>query len=94
MKPWIWDTPYEIPGGNNTDNYPLVKQWPDPVSKPIQIPDNECDCNNDISIDFPTICGILERLFRFIPSISPFPVPLMCWVIIFIAEILGCQNIP
>ncbi len=29
----IWDTPYEIPSGNSTDRYPLIKQWPDPVSK-------------------------------------------------------------
>ncbi len=24
----IWDTPYEINGGNNKDNYPLINQWP------------------------------------------------------------------
>jgi parallel beta-helix repeat protein len=31
----IWDTPYDIPGGDfyNKDFYPLLKQWPDPVSK-------------------------------------------------------------
>jgi hypothetical protein len=23
----IWDTPYEISGGNSTDRYPLIKQW-------------------------------------------------------------------
>jgi parallel beta-helix repeat protein len=31
-KPWMWDTPYEISGGNNTDNCPLVKEWPNSVS--------------------------------------------------------------
>jgi parallel beta-helix repeat protein len=31
-KPWMWDTPYEIPGENNTDNCPLVKEWPNSVS--------------------------------------------------------------
>ncbi|UCF50003.1 MAG: right-handed parallel beta-helix repeat-containing protein [Thermoplasmatales archaeon] len=24
----IWDTPYEIDGGQNKDNYPLINQWP------------------------------------------------------------------
>ncbi len=33
----IWDTPYEMPGeGNNKDMCPLIKEWPDPVSKPSQ----------------------------------------------------------
>jgi parallel beta-helix repeat protein len=31
-KPWMWDTPYEIPGGDNLDNCPLVKEWPNSVS--------------------------------------------------------------
>ena len=26
----IWDTPYEIEGGDNKDTCPLLKQWPDP----------------------------------------------------------------
>jgi parallel beta-helix repeat protein len=29
----IWNTPYEIPGGENKDMFPLIKQWPDAVSK-------------------------------------------------------------
>ena len=29
----IWDTPYEIPGGDNKDRYPLIKQWPNTLSK-------------------------------------------------------------
>jgi parallel beta-helix repeat protein len=32
FKPWMWDTPYEISGGDNQDNCPLVKQWPNSVS--------------------------------------------------------------
>jgi parallel beta-helix repeat protein len=28
LKPWMWDTPYDIPDGNNKDNCPLINQWP------------------------------------------------------------------
>ena len=28
FKPWMWNTPYEISGGDNKDNCPLLKQWP------------------------------------------------------------------
>ncbi|MCK4365280.1 MAG: right-handed parallel beta-helix repeat-containing protein [Thermoplasmatales archaeon] len=38
LKPWMWDTPYEIPGGENKDSCPLIKQWPD--SKPRTISRN------------------------------------------------------
>ena len=31
----IWDTPYEIPGGDNKDNYPLINQWPKPRTRTI-----------------------------------------------------------
>jgi parallel beta-helix repeat protein len=39
----IWDTPYEIPGGNNQDNYPLVEPWenyfaPTPTPTPTPPP--------------------------------------------------------
>jgi parallel beta-helix repeat protein len=27
LKPWMWDIPYKIDGGKNTDNCPLIKQW-------------------------------------------------------------------
>ena len=56
--------------------------------------DENCGCNNDIGWDFPITCLILKILFEFIASHSPYPVPLMCHVIILIAGILGCQNIP
>ncbi len=29
----IWDTPYEIGGGNNNDTCPLIRQWSKPLSK-------------------------------------------------------------
>jgi parallel beta-helix repeat protein len=31
-KKGIWDTPYEI-SEDNKDNFPLIKRWPEPVSK-------------------------------------------------------------
>jgi len=89
----IWDTPYEI-SGNNKDMCPLIKQWPDSVSKPVQMSDNERGCNDDIGWNFPITCLILKLLFEFIASHSPFPVPLMCHVIIFIAGIFDCSDIP
>jgi parallel beta-helix repeat protein len=39
LKPWMWNTPYEIPGGSNKDNCPLVNQWPKSKSK--DIPNNK-----------------------------------------------------
>jgi parallel beta-helix repeat protein len=27
LKPWMWDTPYEIGGGSNNDSCPLIRQW-------------------------------------------------------------------
>jgi parallel beta-helix repeat protein len=32
FKPWMWNTPYEIEGGDNQDNCPLVEQWPNSAS--------------------------------------------------------------
>jgi len=32
----IWNTPYEIEGGDNQDNYPLIKQWSNTKSKDMQ----------------------------------------------------------
>jgi parallel beta-helix repeat protein len=34
LRPWMWDTPYEI-SGDNIDKCPLVKRWPDPRPKTI-----------------------------------------------------------
>jgi parallel beta-helix repeat protein len=31
----IWDTPYEIPGKYERDNYPLIFQWPDSKTKTL-----------------------------------------------------------
>jgi parallel beta-helix repeat protein len=30
FKPWMWNTPYEIDGGENKDNCPLTNEWPNP----------------------------------------------------------------
>ena len=35
LKPWMWNTPYEIGGRDNKDNCPLIKQWPNSKSKSI-----------------------------------------------------------
>jgi hypothetical protein len=56
--------------------------------------EEDCPCEENNDWDFPLICWILERLWYIIPQFSPFPVPLMHWVIIIIAEMLGCPNIP
>ena len=29
LKPWIWNTPYDIDGGDNKDRYPLIGPYPD-----------------------------------------------------------------
>jgi hypothetical protein len=56
--------------------------------------ENDCSCEENNNWDFPLICWILERLWYIIPQFSPFPVPLMHWIIIFISEIFDCPNIP
>ena len=40
----IWDTPYEIPEGDNKDNYPLINQWS--KSKPRTITRNMVTFNS------------------------------------------------
>jgi hypothetical protein len=27
LKPWMWNTPYEIPNMGNKDNCPLIEPW-------------------------------------------------------------------
>ena len=59
------------------------------------VEDEDCGCNPyNIDWDFPIICWILEMLWYLIPQFSPFPVPLLDWVIIFINEVFDCPNIP
>lgn len=36
IREGIWDTPYEISGGDNKDMRPLIQQWPKSFSKPSQ----------------------------------------------------------
>jgi parallel beta-helix repeat protein len=65
LKPWMWNTPYEIYGGNNTDSCPLVNQWPDPRPRTI---------TRDTSINylflmrlldvFPLLKEVILRLIR------------------------------
>ena len=55
---------------------------------------DDCGCNQNNAWEFPLICSVLKVLFELVLIFSPFPVPLLCWVIIYIAEILGCPNIP
>ncbi len=56
--------------------------------------DEDCGCDDDIGWSFPITCLILLILFEFIVSHSPYPVPLMCHVIMFIAQIFGCKDFP
>jgi hypothetical protein len=43
----IWDTPYEIPDGNNKDMYPLIRKWQD--AYPYNI--NQAKQNNQQNSD-------------------------------------------
>jgi len=36
LQPWMWDTPYEIPGGGNKDNCPLINLWSNSVIEEIK----------------------------------------------------------
>jgi hypothetical protein len=56
--------------------------------------DDDCGCDDNNELEFPIICSILDFLFEFVLLFSPFPVPLSHWIIISIAEKLGCPNIP
>jgi len=62
-KKWwkgIWDTPYEIPGGDSQDRYPLIKQWPN--SSPISMPKNKI-----FNFNF----NLLSLLFERFPNAFP-----------------------
>jgi len=50
----IWNTPYKIPCGDNKDMYPLIKQWPDSVSKTK--PENK-----PFNFNFPLLSWLFER---------------------------------
>jgi len=61
-KPWMWNIPYEIPGGDNKDNCPLVKNWPNSASKEI---------TQNKAINRP-ILNFLQRFFESHSNIFPF----------------------
>ncbi len=50
----IWDTPYEIPGGDNKDMYPLINQYPKSVIKTKSIP-------KPFIFNFPLLSWLLDR---------------------------------
>ena len=57
----IWDTPYEIEGGDNKDNCPLIKQWPN--SKSRELPRNRASYNS-LLLWFLERFPLLERLLN------------------------------
>ena len=63
----MWNTPYEIPGGNNKDNSPLIKQWPNPLSESMP--------KNNMMMQSPILLRLLERfpiLQRLLDQVSNF----------------------
>ena len=62
LKPWMWNTPYEIDGGNSKDNCPLIKPWPKSKSKSVTS-DIEEDCFECQSDDRP-ICNLLNKTIQ------------------------------
>jgi parallel beta-helix repeat protein len=63
LKPWIWNIPYKIAGGDNEDTCPLISQWPNPNTKAIikEIPTIYQDW-----LKFLDIFSVLMRFFNFI----------------------------
>ncbi len=59
LKPWMWNTPYEISKGDNKDMCPLVKQWPN--SKPKTITRNILTYN-PVWLRFIDMFLILQRI--------------------------------
>jgi len=51
-------------------------------------------CDHDSAWEFPIVCSFLKFFFEIVLSFSPFTVPLICHIIIMIAEIFSCPNIP
>jgi parallel beta-helix repeat protein len=55
----IWDTPYEMEDGDNKDNCPLIKQWPNSAS--IDIQRNKAN-DNSLFLRFLERFPLLQRL--------------------------------
>jgi len=60
----MWNTPYAIEGGSNKDNCPLIKQWPNTVSKDITR--NKAVTNNMLLLRilerFPLLHKLIQNL--------------------------------
>jgi len=41
LRPWIWDTPYDIDGGDNQDQYPLMDEHSSSQSSPSSNPQSQ-----------------------------------------------------
>ncbi|MGB2698183.1 MAG: NosD domain-containing protein [Candidatus Zixiibacteriota bacterium] len=67
----IGDIPYDIPGGSNQDNYPLMNPWDGTL--PYQ-PPNCGDANNDGLVNIVDVVFIILYLF----NNGPPPVPVSC----------------
>jgi parallel beta-helix repeat protein len=57
----IWDTPYEIEDGNNKDNCPLIRQWPNSVS--IDMTRNKVNYNS-LVLRFLERFPLLQQLLK------------------------------
>jgi hypothetical protein len=60
----------------------------------IKKENTDCGCNNYNEWEFPIICLFLNKLFELVLMFSPYPVPLMCHIIIMIAEKFDCPDFP
>jgi parallel beta-helix repeat protein len=67
-KKWwrgIWDTPYEIAGGDNKDMYPLIREWPNVKPRTITRDTTPYDSFFMRFLDgFPILKEVLLRLIR------------------------------
>jgi len=61
FKPWMWNTPYEIPGGDNKDNCPLTDQWP--KSKPRTIQKDIASYSSYLLRFLEHLCLVRQRYF-------------------------------
>jgi len=60
----------------------------------IYLENEHCGCNDSNEVSFSIFCSFLKFLFELVLIFSPYPVPLMCHIIIMMAEKFDCPNIP